>query len=72
MWVHAIPSKGGQAEKRNNSAQEELTQRDRKTAFHPAPPGDRTQGLWVRILTSDSLTTELRPPSERPCGVRVR
>ena len=34
----------------NKSAQE-LTRRDRKTVPHPAPPGDRTQGLRIWIPT---------------------
>ena len=43
----------------NKSAQES-TQRDRKTVFHLAPPGDRTR---FSDLNSDSLTTELHLPS---------
>ena len=44
MWVPCRTHKGGSGT--NNSAQE-LTRRDRKTAADPAPPGDRTQGLWI-------------------------
>ena len=41
---------------------QELTRRDRKTSVrHPAPPGDWTLGS--SDLNSDSLATELRPPS---------
>ena len=43
-----------------NKSALELIQKDRKVVPHPAPPGDRTQGL--RIKNSDALTTEPRPP----------
>ena len=36
----------------NKSAQElTLEGQQKKTVPHPAPPGDRTQGLQIRILT---------------------
>ena len=34
-----------------NQSPQELTRRDRKPALHPAPPGDRTQGLGIRNPT---------------------
>ena len=44
----------------NKSAQE-LTRRDKISLSYPAPPGDQTQGLWMK--NSNTLTTELCPPS---------
>ena len=46
IWVRA---KGGQAQT-SLSAQELTRKGQKKTPIsHPAPPGDRTQGLRVRI-----------------------
>ena len=39
---------GGGGSGTNNPAQE-LIRRDKKTVPRPAPPGYRTQGLWIRI-----------------------
>ena len=45
FWVRAVHTKGGQAIKKS----QELTWRDRKNRpiDHPAPPGNRTQGLRI-------------------------
>ena len=45
-----------------NMYAQELTRRDRKTVPHPAPTGDRTQGL-PGLNYDDILTTELLPDS---------
>ena len=55
IWVRVIHTnakwrEGGGGSGTNKSAQE-LTRRDRKTVCHPAPPGDRTQGLLIWIPT---------------------
>ena len=41
-WVRAVHTKGGSG---TNKSAEDLTRRDRNVVSHPAPPGDRTQGL---------------------------
>ena len=43
---------------------QEFTWRDRETVFHPTPPGDRTQGLWIWIPT-------LWPLSYVPCNIKA-
>ena len=48
IWVRAVHTEGGQAQ---TSPHKSRPRRDRKTAPHPAPPGDRTQGHRIWILT---------------------
>ena len=45
-----------------NQPAQGLTRRDRTSDLHPAPPGDGTRGLRVRIPTDAVTTHQLRPP----------
>ena len=44
MHIH---TKGVGGESGTNKSAQELTQRDRRTVPHPAPPRDLTQGLQI-------------------------
>ena len=48
IWVRSVHTKGWLGRNKSTSAQE-LTRRGRKPVLHPAPLGDRTQGLQVKV-----------------------
>ena len=59
LWVRAVHTNGG-------SGTNKLTRRDRKTVVHLVPP--RGWNLASADFSSESLTTELRPPSKCQVG----
>ena len=61
IWVLAAHTKGGSS---TNKSAQELTRRDRKTAHHLAPPGDRTQGLRIDFWrTNRSAMSPINRPT---------
>ena len=49
-----------EGESGTNKSAQEWTRRNRKTVYHPAPPGDRTQILRIRIPTLQPLSYDSR------------